>query len=343
MITAHDLESNLKNKSKASNFVLKPNPEAKSDVWQNFLLIFKINNDTKEEAEQKYFCACKNCNKVYAYKATNGTSFGTKNLLEHIQKCKTTGKQLNLHQTMTLKRKLMPVDQQNIKELEVKFCAGGYHSFRSVEQDGFQQLLQACVDLGAKYGKLNVKDVLVGRMSVARETVVMAGFVKKQILSRLKEPIDDETVAVCVDLYTDDYRKRSYLDIHAVWIDRNFNFQHAIIAVRHFGTQSHTSDNISSAVSDVLAEYGLSSDSTPITTDHGANVVAALKNGVRLDCMCHRLHTVLENSWKATQSQESEVAQYEAAISELCRYVKQATGIQVRNLPFLLHIVVIYH
>lgn len=72
----------------------------------------------------------------------------------------------------------------------------------------------------------------------------------------------------------------------------------------------------------------MSAEETPFTTDHGSNVVAALKKGIRVDCMCHRLHTVLENAWKDTREQDHDAAAYEVAISNLCRFAKQSTGIQ---------------
>jgi len=89
-----------------------------------------------------------------------------------------------------------------------------------------------------------------------------------------------------------------------------------------------TGVNISDAIDAVLSEYGLSVPETPATTDHGSNIVAALKNGVRLDCLCHRLHTVLETAWKDTRCDNPDAAGYETAISELCRFAKQSTGIQ---------------
>jgi hypothetical protein len=97
--------------------------------------------------------------------------------------------------------------------------------------------------------------------------------------------------------------------------------QHAALTIRHFGTAAHTGENIAS-------EYDIPEDTTPITTDHGANVVAALRNGTRLDCLCHRLHTAAETAWRETKSVDQAAAAYETAVSELCRYVKQATGIQ---------------
>jgi len=86
--------------------------------------------------------------------------------------------------------------------------------------------------------------------------------------------------------------------------------------------------NIAEAIDAVLSEYGLSAPDTPATTDHGSNIVAALKNGVRLDCLCHRLHTVLESAWRDARRDSPDAASYESAISELCRFAKQSTGIQ---------------
>ena len=65
-----------------------------------------------------------------------------------------------------------------------------------------------------------------------------------------------------------------------------------------------------------------------MTTDLGSNIVAALKNGMRVDCLCHRLHTVLESARKEIKASEPDAAGYESAISEVCRFVKQPTGIQ---------------
>jgi len=65
-----------------------------------------------------------------------------------------------------------------------------------------------------------------------------------------------------------------------------------------------------------------------VTTDHGSNVVAALRSNIRLDCLCHHLHTVLETAWHETKTADPDAAECETAISDLCRYVKQATAIQ---------------
>ena len=87
--------------------------------------------------------------------------------------------------------------------------------------------------------------------------------------------------------------------------------------MRHFGSAAHTAQNISQAVNGILEEYGIPAEETSVTTDHGSNIVAAFRNGMRVDCLCHRLHTVLESAWKETKASELDAAGYENAISEV--------------------------
>ena len=57
-------------------------------------------------------------------------------------------------------------------------------------------------------------------------------------------------------------------------------------------------------------------------------MVPGLRDFPRIDCICHRLHTVFTDAYKETQRQVPEVKKYEEAAATLCKYVKQATGIQ---------------
>ena len=101
-------------------------------------------------------------------------------------------------------------------------------------------LMQTCVDYGAKYSKFDITEEMVKRNTVSREAASLASQVKAQLISRLQEPAQDGTVSLTIDMYTDDYRKKAYLDIHASWVEKNFSFHHSALAVHHFGTEAHT-------------------------------------------------------------------------------------------------------
>ena len=167
MASAAELERKLR--AQPDCFELKANEAGKSDVWKHFALIFE--KDCDDLREMKYFCACNSCRRVYAYKSSEGVSFGTKNLLDHVRHCtadKFPKVQMTLSQCVQQTPKLSKADISLVKQQEVKYCVDGYHSFRSVEHKGLRGLLQTCVDLGAKYGKMNVEEFLTGRKAVSR-------------------------------------------------------------------------------------------------------------------------------------------------------------------------------
>jgi len=174
-------------------------------------------------------------------------------------------------------------------------------------------LMQTCKDFGAKYGQFDIHYAVVGRKTVICEVASACDSVRARFAERLKDPIADGTVFLCIDMYTDDYRKKAYLDAHCSWVECDCNSHHAALASRQFGCAAHTAQNIHS-------EYAISA----ITSNHGSNVVAALKSGVRVIC----LHTMLESAWKDTRDKDAEAANYEEAISDLCRFAKQSTAIQ---------------
>ena len=84
------------------------------------------------------------------YKASDGSSYGTKNLLDHVKLCnggKQAG-QLQLSQCMMQKSVITKQDAASLRRLQAEYCADGYNLFQSVEHTGRLNLLQACVDLG---------------------------------------------------------------------------------------------------------------------------------------------------------------------------------------------------
>jgi len=68
--------------------VLKPNDLGEANVWKKFSLVFSTASAQDDEIHVKYFCACKKFFKVCNYKASDGSSFGTKNLLDHSKQCR---------------------------------------------------------------------------------------------------------------------------------------------------------------------------------------------------------------------------------------------------------------
>ena len=127
-----------------------------------------------------------------------------------------------------------------IKDAELQLCVRGYHSFNSLENDGLNTLIQTYVNIAEKYGVFEVKDLLYSRNTISSFSREKAAEIKKSLMLTLVEPLEAESVAVSLDLWTSNYNNNSYLNVHAFWIDQSFQIKHQCLANRHFGTERHT-------------------------------------------------------------------------------------------------------
>ena len=187
------------------------------------------------------------------------------------------------------------------------------------------------VNIAAEHGRFDVEDLLYGRKTISEFSKLKAEELKQKLKIELTEPQEADSIAVTLDLWTDEFKHMSYLDAHAFWIDTNFELKHRMLAVRHFGIERHTSENIANAVKAIFSEYNIDPSKVTATTDHGANMVAAfnaLHDTGRLDCMAHRLHTCFSSMWSRACSVKPEVLQYDTAAAALAKYCNQAAGVQ---------------
>ena len=225
-------------------------------------------------------------------------------------------------------------EKLDIKNAQLEFCVRGYHSFNSLENEGLLFFLQTIANIAGRRGRFDVTDVLYCRNSIASFAKQKVSKIKESLKTKLVELQEAESVAITLDLWTaDKQQNKSYLDVHAFWIDPLFKIKHQCLAIRHFGTERHIAENILTTVQNILNEYNIDPSKLTATTDHCANVVAAfrisgLDASARLDCMAHRLHTCFSSMWSQACSSLPELQDYENNASALARYCNQASGVQ---------------
>ena len=88
-MSASVLEKRLRAKPDEFQLRCNENDSAKSNVWKHFSLVVEKCTTSEQISfvEAKYYCVCNRCRRVYMYKAPDGSSFGTKNLLDHVKSC----------------------------------------------------------------------------------------------------------------------------------------------------------------------------------------------------------------------------------------------------------------
>ena len=66
----------------------------------------------------------------------------------------------------------------------------------------------------------------------------------------------------------------------------------------HLFEEKKTAINLRDCIDNILMEVGYEPDDIPITTDKGANIVAATSQKQQITCTCHRMNTAQEKAWE---------------------------------------------
>lgn len=275
----------------------------KSHVWSTFR---EIKNS--EGAILKEYVACGVCYNVLAY--TRGQS--TSNMGKH--KCvkmksesggqsKTTVKDISSYFTLTAKEaesRLSADVKLGIKNSGVKFIARDMRPMYALKGAGLHDLLSTFTIIGCKYGGLSpeaVAAVLPHPSTISRyiqqKTVELT-----EVLSQILGPIFAQNGgAVTVDMWTDDFRKRSYLGVTAHYINDDYELNDRVLNIKDFPAQMrHTATNICTEIISCLRRWKISSEESKLVfvSDRGPNIVASLKDYNRLNCIEHVLNNITE-------------------------------------------------
>lgn len=148
---------------------------------------------------------------------------------------------------------------------------------------------------------LDAKDLLPHPTTVSRTLATTADDNRKSLASELQDAFKYTSVAFTTDMWTDDYRQRSYSSITAHWINTNWELKSQVLCTDEFGAdQRKTGVNVKASLLSSLAKFGIDSNCTThpkiFTTDRGSNIIVALRDEERLDCFNHVLNRVLQHS-----------------------------------------------
>lgn len=94
---------------------------------------------------------------------------------------------------------------------------------------GFRKFGQALIDIGAKYGKQNIEDILVSRRTLVRTTMPAEYEKIKAVLSKV---LQENNLAFTTDLWTDEYSQRSFFTLSAHYINEDWVLTASVLATR---------------------------------------------------------------------------------------------------------------
>lgn len=312
----------------SGEYKLRPSINGRSDVWKDFGVV------TDQDGKVLPYAACKSCFTVVSY---TGRKSGTNSLKRH--KCKSDDRQTSILTALSVKSiqpkfaKVTQADKHKIIQLSTNYVCKDISPFEAVDGDGLLYLIQGVTDLQFKQSQpLNVRDIIPHSTTVSRNIHRQAEQEKQKLSETLIEALKVGNVSFTCDMWTDSFKQRSYTTITAHWISENWTLNSRVLCTEELDPAlKKTGVNVKAAVASALGKFGISlADNLErciFTTDRGSNMIAALADVQRIDCIAHILNTVLRNTFDERKCCPDAVTRLLTASKSLVRYVKK-TGLQ---------------
>src|SRR5215213_3179204 len=112
-----------------------------------------------------------------------------------------------------------------------------------------------------------------------------------------------QSISLTTDLWSS-HSKHGYLGLTATWINKEFEIMGVLLEISYFPAP-HTASAIAEAIKKAIEKWEIESHVVSITTDNGANVVAAIRNLrsiKRLSCAAHTLQLAISRGLKVVEA-----------------------------------------
>ncbi len=212
----------------------------------------------------------------------------------------------------------------------VDFICKDLRPFNSVAGAGFMGFVQCLLKIQHESPKLlSAKSLVPHPTTVSRSVHSRAESLRSSLSASLQDAFRISRVSFTSDMWTDEYKQRPFITITAHWIDSMWTLQSRIISTEEFdATQKKTGANIRSSISAILSSYDITPEQisrSVFTTDCGSNMILALREDDRLDCIAHILNTILRNTFDEKKNCPPSVTRLLDAVKGLVRFMKKSS------------------
>ncbi|CAF3998528.1 unnamed protein product, partial [Rotaria sp. Silwood1] len=214
--------------------------------------------------------------------------------------------------TTPKKSKLSDITKNKIKELEARWICEDMRPIAVVDDPGFRRLAQELVSigklilirmnsmsfsilLGAQHGNVDVDEILRGAKTISSHISDLATTERSRIRTLLINLLENGTLCLCPDLWTDKHRQVHYLGITASFVDDAYGLYNIDLCCYPFPSVAKTAENIITVLQSALEPFGIIDLSQVFfVSDRGSNFVKALTHFFVIWCFAHRLNNVLK-------------------------------------------------
>lgn len=191
--------------------------------------------------------------------------------------------------------KIHPRNMALIKE-QLAFSFAEMFPMEGFNDIGFKAMTKYLLNVGATYGKMNVKDLLGDQKTLEDERKSLVYMVKVF----LKKVVAEEKLVFSCDMWKDPHHSKRCITLTSHHIDDSFTLQRNVLGTRVYNENEFDGKKLVDYMTDILREY----TSTPSSILSNATIITSktdefaksLRNYGRLDCMCTILNEVVNHS-----------------------------------------------
>lgn len=298
-----------------------------SNVWKRFKAV-EIHDPeaiaTKEATIEgksihlvEKFVACESCLSLFTYEPSKGTSHMNKH------KCYNPANQQTriTNFTEASKRKVPEQDQQRLNCAIVRFIATSLRPYSIMDDPGLRNLLQEYGALCAKYGNINV-DQVVRKRRASKELIHQR---YQEIVGTLRDELTEVYgVGYTSDVWTEPITSTKYVSLTLHYVD----VKKIKLTTRIIACEAITGTCISSLTNwfdETRRLYKIQDKKYLMTTDNGSNMITAFNSDFQIRCLCHNLNLVVQYFFSSEIIESVHITELISKCKAMVTYCKKAS------------------
>lgn len=171
--------------------------------------------------------------------------------------------------------------------------------FSCLQDEGFRHFTQTMIEIGLKYGSVQLKYILCDRTTMSKS--ILPKFYN-ECVQKLKDELASVThLAITTDHWTNDSLKNSYQAFTVHYVNNSYCLISKCIGLFEF-IESKIGVAIKAYTTKILKNIlpeTITNDNLVFVTDNGSNMKSAYRNDVRLSCAVHNLNLAVEKALKS--------------------------------------------
>lgn len=176
----------------------------------------------------------KNRNTFLIFIISKGRTTCLTTLVSHLERCgdakNTQPLKLYAKFTSNSSTPVTPVYKEKMKKAQAKFIAGTRSSFLMAENKHLLDMVQLGIEIGCKFGNVNVNSVASGRQGVKGQICATVSEHQAKLQKSIQESL---AYSLTSDIWSDSVNHCSYLDITIFFVKNDsYKIEHQILAFR---------------------------------------------------------------------------------------------------------------